>query len=206
MEASVFKSINALVLGLTLSTVAVAQDDLPAPPPEDALPVPTLDIDRIPPRSSYEFAVQFSYGTVTYWRDYVPPWIGFGLRGGWGRNLGVSGAHRLGPSLTVVAEGPVGVHTSVAVEPHLAWDFVGDKGLLLGAGVGPALMVHSRSDTVGGETAFGVAPGAAVRLGWSQTFSRVGRRLFVFLEPKIRYVDGAPNPLVAIAIGSGRGK
>ena len=200
------KTIATVLLGLGLSAGALAQDDLPAPPPEDALPIPTLDIDRIPPRTSYEFAVQFSYGTVTYWRDYVPPWIGFGFRGGWGRNLGVSGDHRLGPAFTLTAEGPVGVHTSVALEPHLAWDHVGDKGLMLGAGVGPALMWHSRSDTIGGENAFGVAPGAAVRLGWSQTFSRVGRRLFVFIEPKIRYVDGAPNPLVALAVGSGRGK
>ena len=184
---------------------AWAQDTsaVPAPPPEDDLPIPTLDIDRIPPNTSYELAVQFSYGAVSYWREQVPPWIGFGLRGGWGKNFG---QHRIGPALTVTAEGPIGVHSSIGFEPHFAWDFVSSKGLLLGAGVGPAAMYHVRNDTVVGETGFGVVPSAAARIGWSQTWSRVGRRLFVFVEPKVRYVRGEFSPVVALAVGSGRGR
>jgi hypothetical protein len=181
----------------------VAQDStLPAPPTEDELPIPTLEIERIPPNTSYEFALQFSYGAITYFRDEVPPWIGFGARGGWGKNWG---NHRLGPDFTATAEGPIGIHTTLSFEPKLNWDFVGNKGVLLGAGVGPAVMYHIESDTIFPEKTLGFAPVAAFRVGWSQGFSRVGRRLFFFVEPKLRYVDGALNPLVAFAVGSGKG-
>ncbi len=199
--------ISSIILSLGWTTGALAQEDaLPAPPPEDALPIPTLDIDRIPPRTSYEFAVQFSYGAVGYFRDEVPPWIGFGLRGGYGKNLGVSGSHRVGANLIGVAEGPIGVHTTLGLEPHVAWDFVSEPGLSLGAGVGPAFLWHSRAATIQSETTLGVVPSAAVRVGWSQTFSRVGRRLFFFVEPKARIIEGSVSPLVAFVVGSGRGR
>ena len=200
--------IASVILALGWSATALAQegDQLPAPPIEDALPTPTLDIDRIPPRTSYEFAVQFSYGAVGYFRDEVPPWIGFGLRGGYGKNLGVQGAHRVGANLTGVAEGPIGVHTTLGLEPHAAWDFVGEKGLSLGAGVGPAVLWHSRASTISVGTTMSVVPSAALRIGWSQTYSRVGRRLFLFVEPKARMIEGRVSPVVAVAVGSGRGR
>ena len=47
---------------------------------------------------------------------------------------------------------------------------------------------------------------AIARIGWSQTWSRVGRRLFLFLEPKVRYTDGQFVPVVALAVGSGAGR
>ena len=175
----------------------------PPPPPEDDLPIPTLTIDRVPPNTSFEFAVQVSYGAVAYFQDTVPPWVGFGFRGGWGKNFG---QHRIGASGTFTAEGDIGVHTLLALEPAVTWDFIGGKKLLIGAGVGPALMYTDRNSTVVGERGFEVAPSVAARIGWSQTWSRVGRRLFIFLEPKLRITPDALTPLVAIAVGSGAGR
>lgn len=175
----------------------------PPPPPEDDLPIPTLTIDRIPPRTSFEFAVHVSYGQVAYFTDAVPSWIGFGMRGGWGRNFGL---HRIGGTATITAEGDFGVHTLAVLEPALTWDFVSQKGLLLGASAGPALMYTHEQSTVNVEQGFEFAPSAAARIGWSQTWSRVGRRLFVFLEPKVRFTPEGITPLVAIAVGSGGGR
>ena len=175
----------------------------PPPPPEDDLPIPTLTIDRVPPRTSFEFAVQVSYGSVAYFQDAVPSWIGFGLRGGWGKNFGV---HRIGAAATFAAEGDFGVHTLLVLEPSLTWDYVSNGGLLLGAGVGPAAMYTRRNATIVPEAGFEFAPSAVARIGWSQTWSRVGRRLFVFLEPKVRFTPEGMTPLVAIAVGSGAGR
>ncbi|MEZ4235016.1 MAG: hypothetical protein R3F59_02410 [Myxococcota bacterium] len=178
--------------------------DLPPPPSlADDLPIPTLTLDRIPPSTSFEFAIQVSYGTVAYFRDQVPPWVGFGFRGGWGKNFGLN---RIGVAGTVTAEGDIGVHTQLALEPTFAWDYVGRNGLLLGAGVGPALVYTSHTATVETTAAADIAPSAAVRIGWSQTWSRVGRRLFVFAEPKVRLAEGRLSPVVAVAVGSGAGR
>jgi hypothetical protein len=177
---------------------------LPPPPSlADDLPIPTLTIDRIPPSTSFEFAIQVSYGTVAYFRDQVPPWVGFGLRGGWGKNFGL---HRLGVAGILSAEGDIGVHTQLSLEPMLAWDYVSRGGVLLGAGVGPAGVYTSRNSTVETEIGFEVAPAAAARIGWSQTWSRVGRRLFLFVEPKVRMAEGRMSPVVAVAVGSGGGR
>lgn len=175
----------------------------PPPPPEDDLPIPTLTIDRIPPNTSFEFAVEASFGEVAYFRDQVPPWVGFGLRGGWGKNFGIN---RLGFAASLTAEGDVGVHTQLGFEPELAWDLVSSNNLLVGLGVSPALIYTQDNATVETETAFRVAPTASARLGWSQTWSRVGRRLFLFLEPKVRMVDGGFSPQVAVGVGSGGGR
>lgn len=175
----------------------------PPPPPEDDLPIPTLTLDRVPPNTSFEFAIQVSYGTVAYFRDQVPPWVGFGFRAGWGKNLGL---HRIGVAGGLIAEGDIGVHTQLMFEPALAWDHVGRNGLLLGASVGPSLVWTSASSTV--EVVYGIdaVPTVAARIGWSQTWSRVGRRLFLFAEPKARFVLGRVSPVVAIAVGSGGGR
>jgi hypothetical protein len=177
---------------------------LPPPPPaSDDLPIPTLTIDRVPPNTSFEFAVQVSFGQVAYFRDQVPPWVGFGLRGGWGKNFGV---HRLGVAGTFTAEGDIGVHTQLGIEPAAAWDVVSANGLLLGASVGPAIVFSVGTSTIEPEYGLDVAPSAAARIGWSQTWSRVGRRLFLFVEPKARWVGGEVSPLVAVAVGSGGGR
>jgi hypothetical protein len=175
----------------------------PPPPPEDDLPIPTLTIDRVPPNTSFEGAVQVSFGEVAYFTDAVPPWVGFGLRGGWGKNFGL---HRIGAAGAAVIEGDIGVHTLVGLEPTVNWDFVSAKGLLLGVGAGPSFVYASSNATVIAETDWHVAPMAIGRIGWSQTWSRVGRRLFLFLEPKVRYTDGQFVPVVALAVGSGAGR
>ncbi len=183
--------------------VQAAPSKLPPPPPRDELPIPTLTIDRIPPSSSYEFAVQVSYGQVAYHRATVGSWVGFGFRGAWGKNFGI---HRLGFSGTLTSEGDLGIHTLLAFEPKLEYDVVTPGGLLLGAGAGPALMYWADASSIDVERDFGAAPAAAARVGWSQTWSRIGRRIFVFAEPKVRYVQGEPDVLVAVAVGSGQGR
>ncbi|MEZ4317321.1 MAG: hypothetical protein R3F61_07445 [Myxococcota bacterium] len=178
-------------------------DDLGLDP---SLPIPTLKYDRPPPDFSYEFGIQASYGVITYWRQEVAPWIGFGLRGGWGRNLPDSAKHRIGVNALLFVEGPLPVHMTGGLEPHLAWDFISDKGLLIGAGIGPSALYHSK--IVNGTSVFrkpGFGASAAVRVGWSQTWSRVGRRLFFMVEPKIRYMDGSFGPTAQIVVGSGKG-
>lgn len=198
-----WKMLLAFVLALA---APVASAQTMGPPPEDALPIPTLDFERVPPRTSYEFAMHMGYGEITYFRDQVPPWLGFGMRAGWGKNLGMSGVHRIGGSFTFVAEGPVGVHSTFGFEPALTWDMVNKDGLLLGAGAGPSLMMFVKTDRVATERATQFVPSAALRVGWSQTFSRFGRRLFVFVEPKLRVINGRANPVAALCVGSGVGR
>jgi len=177
---------------------------LPPPPPlEDDLPIPTLTLDRIPPNTSFEFAIQASYGEVAYFRDSVPPWVGFGFRAGWGKNFGVN---RIGVAGTLTAEGDIGVHTQLGFEPELAWDLVSMNGLLLGAGVSPAVIWTADSSTIESEHSINLAPTVSARIGWSQTWSRVGRRLFLFLEPKVRIIGDSASPLVAVGVGSGAGR
>ncbi len=190
-----------VLLGVALAGSAIASDD--GVDESSDLPIPTMKLERINPTVSYEIGAQFSFGTVTYWRDFVPAWIGMGLRGGWGKNMG---NHRLGLDVTLTAEGPFGVHTSGFLEPVAAWYVITDSNLLLGAGVGPALTYHVRNDVLASERAFGLAPSAAVKVGWSQSWTRVGRRVFVYVEPKVRIVDDKLNPLVALVFGSGTGK
>ncbi|MCB9696959.1 MAG: hypothetical protein H6738_09300 [Alphaproteobacteria bacterium] len=182
----------------------------PPPPanmgPEEVLTMPSLTLDRVPPRQSYDLALQISYGQVAYFRDAVPPWIGFGIRGAWGRNMGLN---RIGAAALVAAEGDIGVHTYLSLEPSLAWDFVsqGKKGgIQLGANIGPALGYVVHNETVVTERSFEVAPAAAVRIGWSQGWTRVGRRLFAVVEPKVRYADDGLSAVVALVIGSGGGR
>lgn len=198
------RNVSLFSIVLTASPAAWASTAPPPPPEEDDLPIPTLEIERIPPSTSFEFGVQVSYGQVAYFRDQEPPWVGFGVRGGWGKNFS---KHRLGAGLGVVVEGPVGIHTQVGLEPSVTWDFIAGNGLLLGFGVGPAAIWTLNNDTVVPEYGFNVSPTAVARIGGSQTWSRVGRRTFVFLEPKLRLVDGNTlSPLVALVVGSGQGR
>ena len=176
---------------------------LPPPAPEDELPIPTLTIDRIPPSTSYEFAVQVSYGQVSYHRDTVPPWVGFGLRAGGGKNFGL---HRIGGAAVFASEGDLGIHTLLVLEPAVTYDLVTPGGLLLGASVGPSFMYWADASTITVESDFGVGPAASARLGWSQTWSRIGRRLFAFAEPKVRQANGNTDVILAVAIGSGIGR
>lgn len=194
---------SALTVAI-LSSAAMAQDDDPGLDP--SLPIPTLKYDRPPPDFSYELALQASFGTITKWQDEIPPWIGFGVRAGWGRNIPESYKHRIGINALLFVEGPLPVHMTAGIEPHLAWDYVTKKGLQVGAGVGPAALYHSKIEdgtSVLRKPGFGVS--AAARVGWSQSWSRIGRRLFVLFEPKVRFMDGQFGAHGAIVVGSGKG-
>ena len=192
-----------LLAAFLAAPLAHAQDDGGTLSASD-LPPPSFEVQRLPPSMSYEFGMHFSFGTVTYWREFVDAWIGFGGRFALGKHFA---DHRLGGSLTAIAEGPIGVHTTLGLEPHATWDYVAPKsGLQLGFGVGPAVMYHFRNDTTEPERNTTLNPSAAVRIGWSQSWTRVGRRLFIVAEPMIRYIDGEPNPLIALVVGSGAGR
>ena len=196
------------VLGLLISGAASAQDtgsELGGLEMDDGLMAPDFQIQALPPRFSYEFGVHMSFGTVTYWRDYVDAWVGFGARFAGGKNF--DSGHRLGGTLIAVVEGPFGVNTSMALEPLASWDHVPRPGgLQLGFSAGPALMRHVgvfSSATV--ERAFTVNPTAAARIGYSQPWTSVGRRLYLVAEPKVRMIDGKFNVLGALVVGSGAG-
>lgn len=181
---------------------------------EGDLPIPTMHIDRVLPRFSYELAVQIGYGDVGYFRQTIGQWVSFGIRSAWGRNIG---PHRIGVEGIVGLDGPFGTHTTIFAEPRLAWDFISgvDKGVQLGGSLGPSLAYRNVA-VVGPENnliAYTVSPTAAFRVGYSEGWSREGRRFFAFVEPRVRYelvgeaVDqGQPfSPGISIAVGSGRG-
>lgn len=176
---------------------------------DEEAPPPPVVLERIPPRFSYEFGVHASYGTIATFIDAVPfGWVGLGLRAGWGKNFG---RNRIGPGLVLAFEGPIPIHWSFALEPQVQWDHVTLKGFAVGASVAPSLLVNTGDNKGTTETSTHFAPALAFRIGYSETWSRVGRRFFIYLEPRLRYVVGAEdtrqalNPLVAIVIGSGRG-
>lgn len=160
-------------------------------------------LEQIPPRHAYEAGVHMSFGSIGYWRSVTPPWVGFGIRGMWGRVY--RDGNRLGAGLGLNVEGPLPLYFSLSAEPQIAWDRV-SRGLLLGASVGPSVLWHSTLEIQGAKHAFGVAPMAAVRIGYSEPWSKVGRRFYAVLEPKFRWIRGGGDYSVAIIVGSGAGR
>lgn len=193
------------------NTAPGAQNFFSGPPPQG----PIIELERLPPRHSWDLGVALSYGSVDHWSEFFDAWVGFGLRGAWGKHRGPT---RFGVDAHLTVEGPVGVHTSVGLEPHMSIDHITSGGLLLGAGLGPGLFYHAEvgeSFAVKGERTFALQPSLVGRIGWSQGWTRVGRRVFVYAEPKLRPTfreasDGirrfAPNPVIALVVGSGRGR
>ncbi len=159
-------------------------------------------LERLPPRYSSEFALSVSFSDITYWKNeetYGGPFLGQGVRFAWGRNFKDS---RVGFLVSAAVEGPVPIYYTVAFEPMASWDYI-RNWLQVGASVGPAIMIHQ----MGGVGTFpGLGPSVSVRMGWSQSWTRVGRRVFVLLEPKARLVAGEPNLGAAILVGQGRGR
>ena len=183
-----------LAILCSLAVPALAQPELSG--------LPEVKLERVPPTYSYDFGLQFGVTEVTWWREDIPAWGKLGLFGAWGRHL--NNGDRLGFGLALTGEGDVPIHMTLAIEPTLRWDRVQGK-LALGFSTGAALMYH-RADKVGGiESATSAAPLVAARIGWSEGFTRVGRRLFVVLEPKVRYMVGRFSPSLSIAVGTGHG-
>ncbi len=166
-------------------------------------------LDLLAPRAAWDLSVHVNYSTVAHFGEL--PWVGFGLGLAWGRIFGV---HRLGAGLRLNLEGPVPIYFSSSLEPQVQWDAI-LGGVQVGASLGPALLLHTRALALGSSNTLGVAPMAAVRVGWSQRWRRASRRFFVVLEPKVRWVamervgeapvDWAPDVGVGIVVGSGRG-
>lgn len=197
--------VRLLVGSVCLFGSSAAMADLPKPKamPDDLFEVPTFSIESVPPRTSSDYAFAVSFGDMGYWRADVPPWIGFGARATWGRH---SGAHRLGLQTSLAVEGPFPIHMSTYLDPHFAWDHVSSKQLQVGLGIGPYVAVHNKSEVGNNETAFGFGPSVAGRIGWSQPFSSVDRRVFVILEPRARWVANGLSPSIALVVGSGNGR
>ena len=162
------------------------------------------DLETIPPSISAEFGMRVGFGEVPSFKGRGPPWLGFGMNGGLGWHVGQTRTHRFGPALDLSIEGPFPEYYSVVLEPAAAWDHV-DKGLLLGASLGLATMMNSDLEITGSETAFGIGPSASVRIGYSQRWSRVMRRMYVAAEPKVRFVGGQFFGSLSVVIGSGKG-
>lgn len=162
-------------------------------------------LEHMPPHKSGDLAVAVSYSDVTYWRAFTPPWMGFGIHGAYGGHVGQNLGTRLAGALMVSEEGPVPEYFTLAVEPAFDVDHIA-HGVLMGASVGPSLLFHSHLDRVHQVWNVGFSPEISARLGWSQPWSSVQRRMFVVLDPKLRWVAGRPNWVVGVAIGSGNGK
>lgn len=161
-------------------------------------------LENMPPDWSTELAVAASYSDITYWNAYTGPYPGFGLHWGLGKHLGEKRLHRIGGSLNLMLEGPIPSYYSVFLEPSFAWDTV-NHHLLIGASVSPALALHAKQELLGSTVAPGLSPTVAVRIGWSQPWSRALRRMFVVAEPRVRLTNGQLSPGVALMIGSGSG-
>lgn len=175
-----------------LSSAAAASDDL------------WKELENLPPRASYDLAVDVSFGDITYWRNRTGPYLGFGIKTGWGQHLGESRKTRVGGGAYLGLEGPVPQYFSGVVEPQFTVDRVANH-VLLGASLGPSVMFHSTAARTGQETTLGLAPMVSGRVGWSQAWSRVARRMFVYVEPKFRVVAGLPSWQAAVVVGSGDG-
>jgi len=189
------------VLSGLLSWNVYAQEAAPAEDLEPPPPVVTLE--RIPPRTSYELGVQIGFASLPQFEADVSAWPGFGARFNWGKNIAL---HRIGFGISGSLEGPAPKFYTLAIEPNVAWDFVSGKGFALGASVGPSLLLNSELTLRGSELTPNLAPTAAFRVGWSQSWSRMGRRMHVYFEPKLRMTTGGLGPGAAVVIGSGRGK
>jgi hypothetical protein len=188
----------AVALTLLLSP-ALAEDEAQTEPEFD---LPRVELHRIPPTASFDVSVTPSFGYYAHNTGRPIPWVGMAIRSAAGIHRG---ENRWGGAVSVGFEGEVPMHFNVTLEPQITWDRV-SGGLLLGASVGPSFLVHGAYGLKDTEYAASLAPAAAVRVGWSQPWTRVGRRMFVYLEPRVRYAQGQLAPTGMLAVGSGWGR
>jgi hypothetical protein len=176
-------------------------DAPPAPIAEEA-PPPAIVLRYVPANYAWDVGIHASYGQRVQFQG-EPPWLGIGARFGWGKMIG---EHRVGLGFAFSAEGEPAVKWSNIFTPSFQWDYVTAKGFMVGANVGPALLVNVElSGGYGYDTTLDGAPELAVRLGWSQRFSLIAKRFYVAVEPKLRIVDGKPEFVGGIVLGSGKG-
>lgn len=189
-------AIAAATLAGVLATPVVAAAQ------EVVTELPEVKLERVPPQYSYDIGMQLGVAELTYFREEVPPWATIGVFGSWGYHI--RGNDRVGPGLAVIVEGPIPLHTSISVEPTLRWDRIMGN-ISVGAAAGVAVMTHAAWRSSGTEVDITPNPVLAARVGWSQGWTRVGRRLFIVVEPKARLVSQRINPGISIQVGSGHG-
>ena len=182
--------------------VAGALCALPAQAQEVVDELPEVELRAVPPVYCYDFGLQLGFADITYFRDEVKPWATYGFFFSWGWHP--RGNDRIGPGIAAIVEGPFPLHYSMSIEPSFRWDRVMGK-LSVGAAVGPAFMLHSRLTELGTDRYFTPAPMIAGRIGWSEPWTRGGRRLFIVAEPKFRLIAGDVNYGVSLQVGSGQG-
>jgi hypothetical protein len=182
-------------------TVGASPTDLPGQSEADEADAWAL-LRSLPPSKSSELAVMATYGEIAWWRGeraYTGADPGFGIRGAYGKHFGEV---RLGGQLGAALEGPMPIYWSAVLEPLATVDVV-KQGILVGASLGPGLMLHGALNE---DFAVSVSPTLALRAGVSQPWSRVARRMFVGVEPRVRLIRGEPALSVAIVVGQGRGQ
>ncbi len=190
-------------VGKLIMLAAMAMGPLVANAQEVVSELPEVELKRIPPVHSYDVGLQLGAADITYWREETPPYMTLGGFFAWGWHP--RGNARIGLGLAAIIEGPVPLYYSFSFEPTFRYDRISGK-FAYGASVGGAAMVHGKDNQArANDIAFTPAPVAAVRFGWSEGWTRVGRRFFLVAEPKLRLIGGKPNPGFAIQIGSGAG-
>ncbi|TNE84227.1 MAG: hypothetical protein EP330_30365 [Deltaproteobacteria bacterium] len=159
---------------------------------------------QLPPSWSWEFEMGVGYGDVPAWRLYSQSSLLMGGRFGFGKHLD-NPNHRLGGSLTTSLDGPVPITFAWILEPAAGWDAVLGR-VQLGVSGGYCLSYNARNDIYGWETTVTSGPSVALRIGYSDPWSRVARRFHIFVEPKLRYLQGLPSPGATLYVGSGYGR
>jgi hypothetical protein len=158
---------------------------------------------NLPPAWSWDGEMGFGYGDVPAWRRYNAQYVLMGGRISFGKHL-KNPAHRVGGTLTSTLDGPVPITFAWVVEPGLAWDAVLGK-LQVGTTLGYATSYNANNQLIGWETNLTTGPALSFRVGYSQPWSQVTRRMHVFVEPKVRLIGGLLAPSATLFVGSGRG-
>jgi hypothetical protein len=160
------------------------------------------ELESMPPRYSYDLSLHAIFGQIPHYTDLAPWWPGVGIRAVWGPNFGNA---RVSIGGLLSAEGPVPEFYVIGIEPQVGIDSISGK-LQIGASAGVGAHYYGRAAVTGlYESAWGVSPGVMARVGYSDAWSRMGRRFFVFLEPKVRLTGSTISSSFALVVGSGRG-
>jgi hypothetical protein len=162
-------------------------------------------LENLPPRRSDDLAVGVSFANIPYFHTDQGPWVGFNLRYTYGWHLGETRLTRVGMGLGAAIEGPAPEYFQVAIEPQATVDHIIAHHFLLGASLGPSAVISMHYGLHDQDRALGITPSGAVRIGWSQAWSRVQRRMFVVAEPRLRVIAGRPNWVASVQVGSGHG-
>ena len=159
-------------------------------------------LGRIPPEISWDFGLQLTYGEIGYFREltsYAGPTGGMGLQGSYGKH---ANDLRYGLKFGFTLEGPVPIYMSAIAEVLPSVDLIKGKALI-GAAVGPAIALNSEQD---GDITLRATGVMAVRMGYSQGWTKVGQRMFIVLEPRVRWIDGRPSYSTNLIVGKGSGR